>query len=294
MTDFSYPGAVGGTLHVVATPIGNLGDFSPRARAILASSDLIAAEDTRHSGQLLAHFGIQGRLLALHEHNEAQQSPVLLHHLQEGRSVALVSDAGTPGVSDPGGRLVALAHAHAIPVVAIAGPSALAAALSVGGLDALPIQFHGFLPAKSKARRAALTTLTGLVGTHVFYEAPHRIVEMVTDLAALFPPDRELVLARELTKRFESVQRMRLDAAPSWLAADADRQRGEFVVLLSGAPAAAAVDALAEGQRVYQVLESLLSASEAARAAARITGASRSALYAWALGRRDGHGEGTD
>ncbi len=288
MTDLALPGAVGGTLHMVATPIGNLGDLSPRARAILATADLIAAEDTRHTGQLLAHFGIQGRLVALHEHNEAQQSAVLLDHLQEGRSVAVVSDAGTPAVSDPGSRLVALAHQHGCPVVAIAGPSALAAAVSVAGFDALPISFHGFLPPKAKARRDCLATLVDTPGTLVFYEAPHRIEEMVRDLAAVFPGSRDVVLARELTKRFESVRRLPLDQAGAWLAGDPDRQRGEFVVLLSGASADARRDPLAEGQRVFTVLAESLSVSEAARAAAKITGANRSALYAWALARPSG------
>jgi 16S rRNA (cytidine1402-2'-O)-methyltransferase len=272
-----------GALHIVATPIGNLADLSPRARAVLAQVDLVAAEDTRHSGQLLLHFGIQAKLAALHEHNEAQASQALLTQLQSGQSVALVSDAGTPGISDPGARLVAMAHSHGIPVIAVAGPSALAAALSVSGMDTLPVHFHGFLPAKPKARRQALSGLVAQTGTLVFYEAPHRIHEMVEDLAALFPAARTVVLARELTKRFESVHRCAVGDAPTWLAADADHARGEFVVLIEGAAADAAPDALAEGQRVFAILSASLSVSEAARAAARITGANRSALYAWAL-----------
>ena len=152
-------GATRGALHVVATPIGNLADLSPRARSVLASVDVIAAEDTRHSGQLLQHFGIQARLLAYHEHNEAQQSPVLIAQMQAGGSVALISDAGTPAISDPGSRLVALAHAAGIPVLAVAGPSALTAAVSVSGLGGMPISFHGFLPPKARARRTALSAL---------------------------------------------------------------------------------------------------------------------------------------
>jgi 16S rRNA (cytidine1402-2'-O)-methyltransferase len=283
-----------GALHIVATPIGNLSDLSPRARTVLAGVDVVAAEDTRHSGQLLQHFGIQARLVALHEHNEAQQSQALLVELQAGASVALVSDAGTPAVSDPGSRLVALAHAHGIPVLAVAGPSALTAAISVAGLGALPISFHGFLPARSRARRQALSALAHAPGTLVFYEAPHRIREMVGDLAQAFDPARVVVLARELTKRFESVHRCSVAAAPAWLDADSDHLRGEFVVVVEGAPAAAAPDALAEGQRVYQILSASLSVSEAARAAARITGASRSSLYAWALSLAVAPGEDND
>ena len=283
MNDDFSSGVVAGTLHVVATPIGNLGDLSPRARAVLAAVDVVAAEDTRHSGALLAHFGIQARLVALHEHNEVQQSQALLGQLQAGSSVAVISDAGTPAISDPGSRLVALAHAAGVPVVAIAGPSALAAAVSVAGFDALPVSFHGFLPPKAKARREALAALREAPGTLVFYEAPHRIEEMVRDVAATVPGDRQVVLARELTKRFESVHRCAVMDAPGWLDGHPDRVRGEFVVILQGAPAAGARDALGEGQRVYAVLRESLSVSEAARAAAKVTGANRSALYAWAL-----------
>ena len=272
-----------GALHVVATPIGNLADLSPRARAVLAGVDVVAAEDTRHSGQLLHQFGIQARMVALHEHNEAQQSQALLAQLQAGISIALVCDAGTPGVSDPGSRLVALAHAHAIPVLAIAGPSALTAAVSVAGLGQLPISFHGFLPAKARQRQQALAALRDAPGTLVFYEAPHRIRDMVADLVAVMPPERSVVLARELTKRFESVHRCTLAEAPGWLDADTDHQRGEFVVVVEGARADAGVDPLIEGQRVFRILAESLSVSEAARSAARITGANRSALYAWAL-----------
>lgn len=290
MGEFETPAAAGGTLHVVATPIGNLSDLSPRARAVLASVDLVAAEDTRHSGQLLQQFGIQARMVALHEHNEAQASGQLLERLRSGASVALVSDAGTPAISDPGARLVALAHAHGIPVVAVAGPSALAAALSVAGLDALPVCFHGFLPPKAKARREALAALAAQPGTLVFYEAPHRIEETVADLAAILDGDRALVLARELTKRFESVHRCRLADAPAWLAGDADRRRGEFVLVLEGAHVGDGDDALREGQRIATILRESLSLSEAVRAAARISGASRSALYAWAQALEGGAG----
>ncbi|MDE3009859.1 MAG: 16S rRNA (cytidine(1402)-2'-O)-methyltransferase [Pseudomonadota bacterium] len=282
MSTLPAPAVTPGALHVVATPIGNLADLSPRARAVLAGVDLVAAEDTRHSGQLLQQFGIQARLVALHEHNEAQASLQLLARLQEGASVALVCDAGTPAVSDPGARLVALAHAHGITVLAIAGPSALTAALSVAGLGQLPISFHGFLPPKPKARQQALAALAGVTGTLVFYEAPHRIEEMCADLALAFGGTRDVVLSRELTKRFESSHRCRLDQVVAWLAADADHRRGEFVLVVEGAPASTGDDGLVEGQRVFGVLRESLSLSEAVRVAARISGARRSALYAWA------------
>jgi len=275
---------VGGTLYVVATPIGNLSDLSPRARTILAEVDLIAAEDTRHSSGLLQHFGIHAQLLALHEHNEAQQSVQLIGQLKVGKRIALISDAGTPAISDPGSRLVALAHLHEIPVIVIPGPSALTAAVSVAGLRALPVHFYGFLPPKAKARRQVLEGLSHTSGTLVFYEAPHRIEEMVSDLIALFPSERTLVLCRELTKRFESVHRCSLADVQAWFAGDPDRVRGEFVVILEGAPDRERIDPLIEGRRVLEILSaSSLSISEAARAAAKITGANRSDLYHWAL-----------
>jgi 16S rRNA (cytidine1402-2'-O)-methyltransferase len=287
MSTLESPAVQPGALHVVATPIGNLADLSPRARAVLAGVDVVAAEDTRHSGQLLQQFGIQARLVALHEHNEAQASQALLARLQEGASVALVSDAGTPAVSDPGARMVALAHAHGIPVLAIAGPSALTAAISVGGMNALPISFHGFLPARPKARQQLLAVLAAQPGTLVFYEAPHRIEEMAADLAQAFGAARSVVLARELTKRFESSHRCRLDQVSAWLAADADHRRGEFVVVVEGAPEVGTEDRLGEAQRVLAILRESLSLSEAVRLAARISGANRSALYAWAQSESD-------
>lgn len=287
MSNLESAGVQPGALHVVATPIGNLADLSPRARAVLAGVDLVAAEDTRHSGQLLQQFGIQARMVALHEHNEAQASQALLTRLQEGASVALVSDAGTPAVSDPGARMVALAHAHGVPVLAIAGPSALTAAISVAGMNALPISFHGFLPARPKARQQALAGLAAQPGTLVFYEAPHRIEEMAADLAQAFGAERSVVLARELTKRFESSHRCRLDEVCAWLAGDADHRRGEFVVVVEGAPTEASEDHLGEGQRVLAMLRESLSLSEAVRLAARISGANRSTLYAWAQAEAD-------
>lgn len=271
-------------MYAVATPIGNLSDLSPRARAILAEVDLIAAEDTRHSSGLLQHFGIHTQLLSLHEHNEVQQSIQLIHQLQAGKRIALISDAGTPAISDPGGRLVALAHAHELPVIVIPGPSALTAAISVAGLNSLPIHFHGFLPAKAKARKQALEHLIHTSGTLVFYEAPHRIEEMVADLVAVFPSDRTIVLCRELTKRFESVHRCKLNEVSDWLSGDPDRLRGEFVLVLEGATENEQIDPLVEGQRVMKILSaSSLSVSESARVSAKITGANRSDLYNWAL-----------
>jgi 16S rRNA (cytidine1402-2'-O)-methyltransferase len=284
----------GGVLYVVATPIGNLSDLSPRARSILAEVDLIAAEDTRHSSGLLQHCGIHASMVSLHEHNEAQQSPQLVSQLQAGKSIALISDAGTPAISDPGSRLVALAHANQLSVVAIPGPSALTAAVSVSGFSALPIQFHGFLPAKAKSRKQVLETLIHSRGTLVFYEAPHRIEEMVSDLEACFPAERSIVLCRELTKRFESVHRCSLGDAKAWLADDPDHVRGEFVVVLEGAPEHEQIDPLIEGKRVLEILSSSLSMSEAARAAAKITGANRSDLYSWALNQTQMKSDSSD
>ena len=273
-----------GTLYIVATPIGNLSDLSPRGRAILAEVDLIAAEDTRHSSGLLQHFGIHAQMVALHEHNETQQSVQLISQLQAGKRIALISDAGTPAISDPGSRLVALAHTHHVPVVTIPGPSALTAALSISGLSALPVHFHGFVPPKAKARRQTLEPLVHSHGTLVFYEAPHRIEEMVEDLVAIFPASRALIICRELTKRFESVHRCTLAGVKTWFAGDPDRLRGEFVLVLEGAAENERTDPLIEGRRVLEILlASSLSISEAARAAAKITGANRSDLYHWAL-----------
>lgn len=271
-----------GTLYVLATPIGNLRDITLRALDILGSVDLVAAEDTRTTAGLLAAYGIEARLFAYHEHNERSATPVLLERLRGGASIALASDAGTPGISDPGTLLVAAARAEGIPVEPIPGPNAAVAALSACGLDAPHWLFYGFLPAKSSARRKVLETLRDLPHTLVFYEAPHRIGECVADLADILGGTRQACIARELTKRFETLHRCTLAEACPWLAADENHRRGEFVLLVGGAEPAA-YDELAAARPVLAALLDELPASQAARLAARITGVRKNLLYQAAL-----------
>jgi len=272
------PQNAAGVLHVVATPIGNLGDLSPRAQEVLRSVDAICAEDTRRSGQLLAHFGIQRPLLALHEHNEAALAERIVGRLQAGQSLALVSDAGTPLVSDPGYRLVRAARAAGVRVSPVPGPCAAIAGLSVAGLASDRFVFEGFLPAKGAARRDRLAALAGEVRTLVFYESSHRIVESLADLAAVFGEARPAALARELTKLFETVLDGTLASLHAQLSQDADQRRGEFVLVVQGAPEDTNAR-LVEGRRVYALLAGQLPPSHAARLAAEITGASRKDLY---------------
>jgi 16S rRNA (cytidine1402-2'-O)-methyltransferase len=272
-----------GTLYVVATPIGNLADASPRALATLRDAELLACEDTRTTRTLLARHGIERPAVALHAHNERAASAKLLAALREGRSVALVTDAGTPGISDPGALLVAEAHRAGIRVVPVPGPSAAVAAYSAAGFAADRFVFAGFLPAKATARRKALESLD-LPWPVILYEAPHRVLETARDLLAQLGGEREVVIARELTKKFEEVARLPLAGAPAWLEAHAHRQQGEFVLVLGPGPAREA-DA-AQAGRVLDVLLESLPASEAARLAARITGAPRNALYKLAVESR--------
>ena len=267
-----------GTLHVVATPIGNLADLSPRALETLRSVAAVCAEDTRHTRQLLAHFGVERPLLALHEHNEAELAQTLVARLAAGESLALVSDAGTPLVSDPGFRLVRAAREAGIRVSPVPGPSALIAALSVAGLPSDRFAFEGFLPAKAGARRERLAALAGEPRTLVFYESSHRIADTLADCVAAFGGERPAVLARELTKLFETVLDGGLAALLAQVEADANQRKGEFVLLVQGAGEDA--DArIAEGRRVYALLAAELKPSLAAKLAAEITGAPRKALY---------------
>ncbi|WP_372015879.1 16S rRNA (cytidine(1402)-2'-O)-methyltransferase [Pseudoxanthomonas sp. 10H] len=266
------------TLHVVATPIGNLGDLSPRAQQVLRGVAAVCAEDTRRSGQLLAHFGIGTPLLALHEHNEQQLAERLVARLLAGESLALVSDAGTPLVSDPGYRLVHAARAAGVRVSPVPGPSALVAALSVAGLPSDRFAFEGFLPAKASARRERLSALAGEPRTLVFYESAHRIDESLADLRAAFGDARPAVLARELTKLFETVLDGDLAALHARVLADPDQRKGEFVLVVQGVGEDADAT-LAEGRRVHAILARQLPPSAAARLAAEITGAPRKALY---------------
>lgn len=269
---------VPGTLFVVATPIGNLGDFTPRAQQVLREVAAICAEDTRRSGQLLAHFGIATPLLALHEHNEDAIAQRIVARLLGGESLALVSDAGTPLVSDPGFRLVRAARAAGVKVSPVPGASALIAALSVAGLPSDRFAFEGFLPAKASARRERLRALAGEARTLIFYESSHRIVEALADMAAAFGGDRPAVLARELTKLFETVRDGSLSGLLAQVEADPDQRKGEFVLLVQGA--AEDGDAkVAEGLRLYAKLKEHLPPSTAAKLAAELSGAPRKALY---------------
>ncbi|MFA6312871.1 MAG: 16S rRNA (cytidine(1402)-2'-O)-methyltransferase, partial [Sterolibacterium sp.] len=218
-------------LYVVATPLGNLGDITLRALEALRAADAIACEDTRHTRRLLDHFDIRAPAFALHEHNEAGAAQKLIAMLAAGKRVALVSDAGTPCVSDPGARAVAAVRAAGYPVIPLPGPNAAIAALSAGGLADPHFLFVGFLPSKGMARRQQIESLRSIPAALVFYEAPHRIVATVADLAELLEPQRTLVIARELTKLFEQIITVPLVDAPDWLAADPNRQRGEFVLL---------------------------------------------------------------
>lgn len=268
-----------GKLWIVATPIGNLDDLSARAQAILRQADLIAAEDTRHSAALLQHHGIATRCVALHEHNEREASAGLVQKVREGAQVALISDAGTPLVSDPGFRLVRAAREAGISVSPVPGACAAIAALSVAGLPSDRFVFEGFLPAKPAARRAQLQALRGETRTLIFYESSHRIVEALDDLVAVFGADRHAVIARELTKLFETVLDGSLADLAARVKADANQQRGEFVVLVAGAGDDAAAARLAEGRRVFALLRNELAPGRAAKLAAEITGAARNALY---------------
>lgn len=274
-----------GTLYIVATPIGNLRDLTFHALDVLRTADLIAAEDTRNTQGLLAAYGIQAKLTAVHEHNEATAAPRLIAGMLAGGSVAYVSDAGTPGISDPGSRLVAAAREAGITVVPIPGASAVVTAMSVAGLDS-PWLFFGFLQAKSSARQRQLEELRDLPCALVFYEAPHRIEETVADLAATLGSERRILFARELSKRFEQIHACPLGSALAWLAADDNHRRGEFVLVIDP-PAPRAEDDEPEARRVLAVLLEELPVKQAAQLAAKLTGARKNALYQLALNMKD-------
>ena len=271
------------TLYVVPTPLGNLGDITQRAIDVLRQVAWVAAEDTRHSAPLLKYLGSNARLLAAHEHNEEAAAQQVIVRLTAGESVALVSDAGTPAISDPGARLVARVRDAGFRVVPLPGPCAAITALSGSGLTDAHFLFYGFLPARAKQRDDALRALAGLPYALVFYEAPHRIVDTVVALAAVLGGERTLVMARELTKLYETLHSGPLAAAHDWLLADANRQRGEFVLLVSGG-AATGDDAGREGERVLKLLlADGLPVKQAARLAHAISGVSKNALYDLAL-----------
>ena len=268
-----------GKLWVVATPIGNLEDFSARARTVLQSVNLIAAEDTRHSSALLRHFGIATPTFALHEHNERDACDTLVQRMRDGAQIALICDAGTPLISDPGFRLVRAAREAGIGVSPVPGPCAAIAALSVAGLPSDRFVFEGFVSAKSSARRARLENLSTETRTLIFYESSHRIAETIADMVQVFGGERAAVMARELTKLFETVLDGTLDELARRVNADADQRRGEFVVVVAGADAQADDARLNDGRRVFALLRAELPPSRAAKLAAEITGAPRKALY---------------
>ncbi|GBG13374.1 16S rRNA (cytidine1402-2'-O)-methyltransferase [Novimethylophilus kurashikiensis] len=272
-----------GTLYVVATPIGNLQDITLRALETLKSADVIAAEDTRHTSQLLNHFGIKTRLMAVHEHNERAAGEKILALLAEGLSVALVSDAGTPAVSDPGAVAVDIVRAAGYRVMPIPGASAAITALSAAGNLSPHFLFYGFLPTKSSQRRQALESLRNHPYSLIFYEAPHRIVESTVDMLGVFGADRQITFGRELTKTFETIHRCLLGEALAWLESDSNNQRGEFVVIVEAVPIAEEQAIEPDTQRTLELLLAELPLKQAVKLAADITGAKKNALYELAL-----------
>ena len=271
-----------GTLYVVATPIGNLEDITLRALRILREVDTIAAEDTRHTGQLLRHFEIDKPLLSLHEHNERDRVEQIVGLLVQGKNLALVSDAGTPLISDPGFPLVRELRQRQLPVVPVPGPSSVLAAFAVAGLPTDRFVFEGFLPAKTVARQQRLQSLAQEERTLIFFEASHRVITMLADLAAVMGSDRPAVIARELTKRFEEIHSALLGELAQWLTADAHRCKGEFVIIVQGAPTATEADT----PQTRQLLTALLAELPASRAVvvvAKLTGLPKRALYDLAI-----------
>ncbi|MES2637387.1 MAG: 16S rRNA (cytidine(1402)-2'-O)-methyltransferase [Pseudomonadota bacterium] len=272
-----------GILYVVATPIGNLGDITLRALEILKSVDAIAAEDTRHTSGLLSHFGISKKLIAVHEHNEHQSAEKLLLQLKAGENIALVTDAGTPGISDPGAVVVNFVHKSGVKVVPIPGVSAVIAALSASGITQNGFLFHGFLPASGAARRKVLEALKTQAITLVFYEAPHRIVESIIDMANVLGAERRVTFARELTKTFETIYSCELSQAEAWLKNDTNQQRGEFVLLIEAAAVKVAEEFSEEVVRVLKLLLTDLPLKQAVKLAAEITNKKKNDLYEFAL-----------
>ncbi|KQQ67695.1 methyltransferase [Pseudomonas sp. Leaf127] len=276
-----------GSLYVVATPIGNLDDMSVRALKVLREVALIAAEDTRHSMRLMQHFGIATPLAACHEHNERAEGSRFIERLLAGDNVALISDAGTPLISDPGYHLVRQARAAGIAVVPVPGACALIAALSAAGLPSDRFIFEGFLPAKATGRRSRLEQLLEEPRTLIFYEAPHRILECLQDMEAIFGAERPALLARELTKTFETLKGLPLAQLRAFVEADSNQQRGECVVLVAGWSAPEGEEAVnAEARRVLDLLLQDLPVKRAAALAAEITGVRKNLLYQLALDKQ--------
>ena len=272
-----------GTLYVVATPIGNLGDITLRALETLKTVDVIAAEDTRHSAGLLSHFGIIKKLIAVHEHNERQAAEKLLTQLNAGENIALVTDAGTPGISDPGALVVDIVRKAGVKVIPIPGASAVVAALSASGITQNGFLFHGFLPASGAARRKVLESLKMQTVTLAFYEAPHRIVESIIDMTTMLGGERRITFARELTKTFETIYSCLLDQAENWLKNDINQQRGEFVLLVESEAVKPAEAFSEETVRILKLLLADLPLTQAVKLAAEITKVKKNDLYELAL-----------
>ncbi len=272
-----------GTLYVVATPIGNLQDITLRAIDTLKKVDVVAAEDTRHTAGLLSHLGINKKQMAVHEHNEQQAAQQIVSRLSEGENIALVSDAGTPGISDPGAIVVDAVHSSGLTVVPVPGASAVVTAMSAAGIAKGAFSFIGFLPASGSQRRKQLTALQTLPQALVFYEAPHRIVASVADMAATLGETRQIIIARELTKTYETIHRCALSEASAWLEADSNQQRGEFVLIIE-APAEQVQAAISdEAEQTLKLLLAELPLKQAVKLATVITGAKKNELYQHAL-----------
>ncbi len=271
-----------GALYVVATPIGNLADITVRALKVLDLADAVACEDTRNTGQLMARYGLDKTLFAAHQHNEREVAQKIVERLRAGQRIALVSDAGTPAVSDPGARIVDAVIDAGLPVVPIAGPSAAIAALSASGLVADEFRFVGFLPSKDKQRDTVLASLANSTATLVFYEAPHRIADTLAACERAFGAERRVLIARELSKLFEQLHRCPLGEAAAWIAADPNRQRGEFVLLIEAA-LAQEDDGMDAAKKLLAILLEECPVSQAAALAAKITGMKKNALYTLAL-----------
>ncbi|MCW8330476.1 16S rRNA (cytidine(1402)-2'-O)-methyltransferase [Photobacterium sp. SDRW27] len=274
------------TLYIVPTPIGNLADITQRALDVLANVDIIAAEDTRHTSRLLTHFSISTRTFALHDHNEQQKADYLIEKLQAGTSIALVSDAGTPLISDPGYHLVNRCRQAGVKVVPLPGPCAVVTALSGAGLPSDRFSFEGFLPPKSKGRKDRFQELANDERTMIFYESPHRIMDSLADMLDVLGPERQVVLARELTKTYETIHGAPLGELVEWLGEDSNRTRGEMVLLVAGHRAQK--DELpADALRTVTLLTKELPLKKAAALAAEIHGVKKNALYKWGLENLD-------
>jgi 16S rRNA (cytidine1402-2'-O)-methyltransferase len=271
------------TLYIVPTPIGNLGDITQRAIEVLSRVDVIAAEDTRHTGRLLSHFNIPTKTYALHDHNEQQKAQVLVDRLLQGQSIALVSDAGTPLISDPGYHLVNKCRQAGVKVVPLPGACAFVTALSASGLPSDRFSFEGFLPAKSKGRQDKFREIERAERTCIFYESPHRIMDSLQDMLTVLGPERIVVLARELTKTFETIQGMPLGDLIPWIEEDDNRKRGEMVLLIHGYREDVKDEIPAEALRLLTLLVAELPLKKAAAIVAETHGLKKNILYKWGL-----------